>query len=112
MLEKWGCKKAVIVVYLTGIIKYVFSDTIGGKMKKVQRVVAMVAVIIEIGFIIWTCIEAFLAKPDGNGHFTAAIVASMLWPILIYVYLWTAKVLRGRGVAKEEKSVDNNAIDK
>lgn len=81
-------------------------------MEKSKRVLALVALIFEVGFIIWMCFEAFTSKPGMENRFMASIVAAVGFPILLYVYLFVAKILKGKGVSKDEKVVDNNNNDK
>lgn len=69
-----------------------------------KRILALGAIVLELGFIVWMCIEAMLSKPGQGNHFMAALVAAVLFPILIYCMFFFARILKGRGVSKEENN--------
>lgn len=81
-------------------------------MKNVKRVLAIAVVILLVGLYIWSAIAAFMAKPGAGQIFNAAIFCTFFFPILLYVYMFTAKWLKGRGVNKEPQEDDNQHIEK
>ena len=76
-------------------------------MKNIKRILAVAMVVILIAMYIWAFVASFLAKPNAGGIFNAAIFCTVFFPILLYVYMWTAKWLKGRGVDKDTKDKKN-----
>lgn len=76
-------------------------------MKNIKKVLAIAVVIILVTLYIWAFAAALLAKPGAGAVFNAAIFATVFFPVLIYIYMWTAKWLKGRGVDKKEKTDKN-----
>ena len=72
-------------------------------MKNLKKVLAIGMVIVLLSMYIWAFVSAFFAKPESGEVFTAAIFCTVFFPILLYIYMWTAKWLRGRGVDKKEE---------
>ncbi len=71
-------------------------------MKNIKRVLAIGMVIILVGLYIWALAASFMAKPEAAGVFNAAIFCSVFFPVLLYVYIYTAKWLKGRGYDKKK----------
>lgn len=85
-------------------------------MKNIKRVLAIVMIIVLVAMYIWAFIASFMTGPNAKGIFNAAIFCTVFFPILLYVYMWTAKWLEGRGVDKgkadsEEPSEDTKPAD-
>lgn len=77
-------------------------------MDKVKRVLALVTVGIIVLCIILTLIFAIIYMNTNDAFFKNAWMASafcmFLIPIFIWVMFWIYRLLRGRGVKKEEKT--------
>ena len=77
-------------------------------MDKVKRVLALVTVGIIVLCIILTLIFAIIYMNTNDEFFKNAWMASafciFLIPIFIWVMFWIYRLLRGRGVKKEEKT--------
>ncbi len=77
-------------------------------MDKVKRVLALVTVGIIVLCIILTLIFAIIYINTNDEFFKNAWMASafcmFLIPIFIWVMFWIYRLLRGRGVKKEEKT--------
>ncbi len=69
-------------------------------MKNIKRVLAIGMVIVLAAMYIWALVASFSTRPEAKGVFNAAIFCTVFFPILLYVYMWTAKWLKGRGVDK------------
>lgn len=80
-------------------------------MKNIKRVLAIGMVIVLVAMYIWAFIASFQTGPYAKGVFNAAIFCTVFFPILLYVYMWTAKWLKGRGADKsreKDNSKDNS----
>lgn len=63
-------------------------------MKNVKRIMAIVGIVLLLGLYIVTFIVA-VAGGEGTGQlFTACIVATVVIPVLIYVYTWIYKLVK------------------
>lgn len=82
-------------MYRTGKINF---------MKNIKKVLAIGMVIVLAAMYIWAFVAALSTRPEAKGMFNAAIFCTVFFPILLYVYMWTAKWLKGRGT---DKSKDN-----
>lgn len=69
-------------------------------MKKIKRISAIVMVILLLSLYVWSFVAALLARPEANRMFWAAVFTTIFLPILLYIFIWTAEFLRGRGVDK------------
>lgn len=81
-------------------------------MKNIKRILAVGMVIVLIAMYIWAFVAALMAKPGAGGIFNAAIFCTVFFPVLLYIYMWTAKWLKGRGVDKEESTHKDNTENK
>ncbi len=70
-------------------------------MKNIKRVLAIGMIIVLVAMYIWAFIASMMTGPKAKGIFNAAIFCTVFFPILLYVYMWTAKWLKGRGVDKK-----------
>ena len=71
-------------------------------MKKVKRALAMAGVVVLAGMYGITLISAVMATPVAKDFFKASLLATLMVPILIYVYLLVYRLITGKGQEKEE----------
>ena len=71
-------------------------------MKKVKRALAMAGVVVLAGMYGITLIAAVMATPVAKDFFKASLLATLMVPILIYVYLRVYRLITGKGQEKEE----------
>ena len=74
-------------------------------MDKLKRVFAWVGIIILVMLYIVTIVSAIFVTPATQGFFKASLLATIMIPILFYVYLLVYRLLKGRntdGTEKEE----------
>jgi Na+/melibiose symporter-like transporter len=64
-------------------------------MKKVKRVLAIAGVVILAALYVITFVAAIFAAPEAKDFFMASIVATIMIPILIYVYLVVYRLVTG-----------------
>lgn len=72
-------------------------------MKKVKRVLAIAGVIVLLGLYVVTLISAICATPATKDFFLVSVIATLMIPILIYVYLLIYQLVTGRQEDAEEK---------
>ncbi len=75
-------------------------------MKNLKKILAIALVVLLVGLYIWSLVAAVFARPEANDMFTAAVFCTVFFPILLYIYMWTAKWLKGKGVDKDIDSED------
>lgn len=66
-------------------------------MKKIKQFFALAAVIIILGLVFLTLYCAFTGSP----YFMASLISMLLFPILLYSYLFIYRLLKGED--KEDK---------
>ncbi len=74
-------------------------------MKKGKRILAMAGVIILVGMYVVTLIAAVFATPSAAGLFKASLLATLVIPILIYVYLLIYRLITGKGDGSESENL-------
>ncbi|RKI31250.1 hypothetical protein D7V82_00410 [bacterium 1xD8-6] len=70
-------------------------------MKKVKRILAMAGVILLAGLYVAAFVSAILAKPAADGFFKASLLATIIVPLLIYVYTLIYKLIFGKNLEEE-----------
>lgn len=70
--------------------------------KNIKRVLAIAMVILLLSLYVWSFVAALLARPEAGRMFFAAVFTTIFFPILIWVYMWVAQLLRGKGVPKTD----------
>lgn len=78
-------------------------------MKNIKRVLAIGMIVVLVAMYIWAFIASFMTGPNAKGIFNAAIFCTVFFPILLYVYMWTAKWLKGRGVDKGKADLEGSS---
>lgn len=78
---------------------------------KLKRIFALLGAIILAGLYLCTLIFSLMSGELALGLFRASIFCTVAIPILLYVYMTVYKVLRGRGVPKEDRKPGNNTGD-
>ncbi len=59
-----------------------------------KKIIAIIAVIILLGLYLITFILAILNKPGSAGLFQASVYATIVIPILFYIYLWLYRQIK------------------
>lgn len=70
-------------------------------MQKVKRVLAVIGVVILVALYVTTLVSAILATPATKDFFMASLIATIMIPILLYVYLLIYRLVTGK-TDKEE----------
>ena len=66
-------------------------------MKKIKRILAFIGAILLVCLYGSTFIFALMDSPASTGFFQASVAATILLPVLLYAYILTARILKGRG---------------
>lgn len=64
-------------------------------MDKIKRVLAIIGVLILIGLYGTTLVSAVLVTPATKKFFEASLLATVMIPILLYVYVWLYHLIKG-----------------
>lgn len=67
-----------------------------------KRIGAMAAIVVLLGFVVAALIFSFIDAPWAGQALAASLFCAIVVPVLIYVMLLVAKVLRGRGADKKD----------
>lgn len=78
---------------------------------KLKRIFALLGTIILAGLYLCTLIFSLMSGELALGLFRASIFCTVAIPILLYVYMTVYKVLRGRGVPKEDRKPGDTTGD-
>lgn len=73
-------------------------------MKKLKQILAIMGIVLIIGLNVFVVFAAGTASEDGMGLFGGAVVAMVMVPILLWIYLYIFKMLK-----KREEDRDNEA---
>ena len=63
-------------------------------MNTVKRIMAIVGIVILAGLYITTLVLAIIGGESTKQWFTASIVATVVIPVMIYVYQWLYKLVK------------------
>lgn len=70
-------------------------------MKKGKRILAMAGVVILAVLYIITLVSAIFATPATKDFFLLSLVATILIPLLVYIYMLIARLIFGRDSDEE-----------
>lgn len=65
-------------------------------MKKMKQILAILGIVVILGLNILLIVTAGGASEENAGAFNAAIVAVVLVPVLLWIYLYIFKILKNR----------------
>ena len=97
------CAFAWLIAYVN-IIHYFYVSC-----KRKDGAVISLCISLYIDFPL-VSILAFMSKPGAGEIFNAAIFCTVFFPVLIYIYMWTAKWLKGRGTDKKEDTDKKDSL--
>ncbi len=72
-------------------------------MKKIKQILAIAGVVLILGLNILLVFAAGTASEDGMGMFGGAVVAVIMVPILLWIYMYIFKLIKKRN---EEKKIE------
>ena len=65
-------------------------------MKKIKQLLAILGIVLILGLNIFLVFAAGTASEDGMGLFGGAVVALIMIPILLWIYLYIYKMIKRR----------------
>ena len=65
-------------------------------MKKIKQLLAILGIVLILGLNIFFVFAAGTASEDGMGLFGGAVVALIMIPILLWIYLYIYKMIKRR----------------
>lgn len=75
--------------------------------KSIKRILAIIMVIFLLSLYVWSFVAAILARPEANRMFWAAVFTTIFLPILFYVFVWVADLVRGKGMDTPSDEEEN-----
>ena len=72
-----------------------------------KRILAILCIVILVALYIVTLIAAIIGSPASKEIFMAAVAANIILPVMMWVYLQTAKYLKRRGEQIREEEAKN-----
>lgn len=63
--------------------------------KKVKQILAVIGLVIIAGLYITTLVLALVGNENTNGLFMASILCTILVPVLMYIFSWVYKLVKG-----------------
>lgn len=75
-------------------------------MKNIKQILAILAIVLILGLNVFVIFAAGTASEDGMGMFGGAVVAMVMIPILLWIYLYIFKLIKKRSDEKEMDEKD------
>ena len=72
-------------------------------MKNIKQILAILGIVLIVGLNILLVFAAGTASEDGMGMFGGAVVAVVMIPILLWIYLYIFKLMKKRQEEKENE---------
>ena len=72
-------------------------------MKKTKQIFAILGIVLILGLNVFVLFAAGTASDDGMGLFGGAIVAMVMVPVLLWIYLYIYKMIKKRDEDEELK---------
>ncbi len=81
-------------------------------MQKIRRIAALIGVILLVGMYLLTLVFALIGSPASRNMLMAAIVCTVVIPVLIYAMQLLARVLAGTGAEDTGEDSDEGEGNK
>ena len=72
-------------------------------MKKAKQILAILGIVLILGLNVFLVFAAGTASEDGMGMFGGAVVAMIMVPVLLWIYLYIFKLIKKRREDEELK---------
>lgn len=70
-------------------------------MKSIKQILAILGIVLILGLNLFLVFAAGTASEDGMGFFGGAVVAVVMIPILLWIYMYIFKLIKKRSEDKE-----------
>ncbi len=77
-------------------------------MKNIKQILAILGIVLILGLNVFLVFAAGTASEDGMGLFGGAVVAMVMIPILLWIYLYIYKMIKKR---REDETIEED-LDK
>lgn len=74
-------------------------------MKNIKQILAILGIVLILGLNVLLVFAAGTASEDGMGMFGGAVVAVVMVPILLWIYLYVFKMIKRR---REEDAIEDD----
>ena len=71
-------------------------------MKKVKQILAILGVVLILGLYALTMVTAFLDKTESMNYFMASVVATVMIPTLLWIYMYIYKLIKKNNEEMQE----------
>ena len=75
-------------------------------MKNMKQILAILGIILILGLNVFVVFAAGTASEDGMGMFGGAVVAMVMVPVLLWIYMYIFKLIKKRNEEKEIEEKD------
>ena len=75
-------------------------------MKKMKQILAILGIVLILGVNLLLVFAAGTASESNMGVFEAAVVAMILVPVLLWIYMYVYKLMKKRNEDKENEEKD------
>lgn len=82
-------------------------------MKKGKRILAMIGVVVLVVLYLVTLLSAIFATPATKDFFMLSLIATILIPLIVYIYMLIARLIFGRDSEEvpEQESVNQKSFN-
>lgn len=64
-------------------------------MKKIKKIFAVLGLVVLVGLYGTTLVSAIFVTPATKKFFMASLLATIMIPILLYIYIWLYRLIKG-----------------
>ncbi len=75
-------------------------------MKNMKQIFAILGIVLILGLNVFVFFAAGTASDDGMGLFGGAVVAMVMVPVLLWIYMYIFKLIKKRNEEKEIEEKD------
>jgi len=75
-------------------------------MKNMKQILAILGIVLILGLNVFVVFAAGTASEDGMGMFGGAVVAMVMVPVLLWIYMYIFKLIKKRNEEKEIEEKD------
>jgi len=76
-------------------------------MKNMKQILAILGIVLILGLNVFVVFAAGTASEDGMGMFGGAVVAMVMVPVLLWIYMYIFKLIKKQ---KEEKKIEEKDL--
>lgn len=77
-------------------------------MKKGKRILAIIGVVILAALYLITLVTAIFATPASKDFFKISLLATIMIPLVVYIYMLVVRLVFGNGSEEEQQEPKNH----